>query len=152
MPFDELGRCAGAERVDVGGGLVVEPDSGFEGAQHQVVPAASVDWIVGAWPDAGVGVGDVVEEAVVGDAGGGVVPHGRGGGCRGAVTEPGGEPWGWVGLEAAGGVVGGGVDGSPVAVGVAGCDPVAGERRRPLVFGVIYGYGTAGEGVGRTGV
>ena len=28
-----------------------------------------------AWSDAGFGVGDVVEEAVVGDAGGGVVPH-----------------------------------------------------------------------------
>ena len=65
-------------------------------------------------------VGDVVEEAVVGDAGGGVVPHGRGGGRRRVVAEPGGEPCGWVGLEAAGGVVGGGVDGSPVEVGVAG--------------------------------
>ena len=140
-----------ASRCDLGGGVVVEPDAVLEEPQHQVLPAASVDGIVGARTDARFGVGDVVEEPVVGDAGGGVVPHRCGGGCRWALAEPGGEPCGWVGLEAVGGVVGGGVDGSPVQVGVAGRDAVAGERRGPLLFGVLDGERTAGERVGGGG-
>jgi hypothetical protein len=53
-----------------------------------------------------------VEEPVVGDAGGCVVPHGCARGVGGSGSEPGGQPAGLGGAKLVGGTVDGDVDGT----------------------------------------
>ena len=129
-------------------GLVVavgEPAAVLERAQHQLLPSLRRVRIVGSRSEPGDVVGDVVEEPVVGDAGGGVVPH-RGAGQRRRVgAEPGGQPVGLGGAKLVGGAVDGDVDGTPVQVGVAGFDTEGGQLDRPILLGVGDGIGETGE-------
>jgi len=99
LAVDELAGCSARERPHRGG-VFGEPDPVFEEAEHQAVPAVGVGRVGGSGSDAWLGVGGVVEESVVGDAGGGVVPHRGRGWCGGSLSEPGGEPFGWFGLQA----------------------------------------------------
>ena len=75
MATEEFARCCACQRLWWWGGVVGEPDPVFEEAEHEVVPGVGVGRVVGSGSDAWHGVGGVVVEAVVGDAGGGVVPH-----------------------------------------------------------------------------
>ena len=74
LAVDELGRRrdSAAARRRVWGGRRAR--GGLRGSQHQVLPPVGRRRVVGSGADAGLVVGDVVEESVVGDAGGGVVP------------------------------------------------------------------------------
>ena len=75
LAVDQLGWGAGGGRHAGWGGVVGEPDPVFEQSDHQVLPPVGVGRVGGSGSDSCFGVGDVVEEAVMGDAGGGVVPH-----------------------------------------------------------------------------
>ena len=143
-PFDELG---GGAHDQWGVGLVVavgEPAAVLERAQHQLLPSLRRVRIVGTRSETGDVVGDVVEEPVVGDAGGCVVPHGGAGRVGGSGAEPGGQPAGLGGAKLVGGTVDGDVDGTPVQVGVAGFDTEGGQLDRPILSCV-------GDGIGETG-
>ena len=142
----EFNRAARRDRRDGRRLVCGEPDSVFEESEHEVVPPTAGVRFVWSGSDAWFVV-DVVQEAVFGDAGGGVVPDGCTGGGGGSGTDPGGEPCGRFGSELKGGTVDGGVECSPVEGRVTGTDATIGECIGPFVLGRLDDRLSLGERV-----
>ena len=149
LATEEFGRRCACQRSWCWCGVVGEPDPILEEAKHQVLPCVGVAGLSWSRSDAWLGVGDGVEEAVVRDAGCGVVPHG---GCSwggGSLSEHGCEPFGWFGLQAPGRLVGCRVDSPSVEVSITRLNATGGESEGPLPFGVRDEHAPVVECVGR---